>query len=245
MWNAAKTTYHSGDFRKTSENLIQLIRSESEFTARARPWSTVISAGLAQGYADMAESYDAGAKMNRANPTPFRKQASMLRSLASASALEFAEGVHQFTALDQNPEVVLACEYPMGSMTEPAGLRKIASGMLMQDSERELLEKAMLQRGVLLSMSRVLGSYEDAAKTLDQFKTGEAKVARGTFLMGTAQHLYDLSALYGTQKLDQPNRLQLMCREALEALKGVPETKESKALTGKINAALKKAKGTT
>ena len=37
IWNAARTTYHAGDFVKTGENLQQLIKGESEFTAKARP----------------------------------------------------------------------------------------------------------------------------------------------------------------------------------------------------------------
>ena len=45
--------------------------------------------------------------------------------------------------------------------------------------------------------------------------------------------------------MDQPARLQLLCQVALEALKDVPESKETKALTTKIQASLKKIKGTT
>src|SRR5436305_15158315 len=89
IWNAAKSTYHSGDFVKTSENLQQLIKTDSEFSARARPWAIVISAGLVQGYAETADTYEAGARLNHANPMPFRKEASQLRSLASAAAMEF------------------------------------------------------------------------------------------------------------------------------------------------------------
>jgi hypothetical protein len=62
---------------------------------------------------------------------------------------------------------------------------------------------------------------------------------------GTAKALYDLSALWGPQKLDLPNRLQMMCQEALDALHSVPETKETKALTAKIQASLKKSRPMT
>ena len=104
-WGAAKETYHSGDYRKASETLVQLIGTDNEFTARARPLAAVISAGLAQGYFDIAESYEAGARANRANPTPFRKQVSSARSLASAAALEFAETMHAFLEKDQQPNI--------------------------------------------------------------------------------------------------------------------------------------------
>ena len=136
LWGAARQTYKAGDFRKTSETLMQLVRSESEFTAQARPWAAVISAGIAQGYYDLAEAYEAGARANRQNPTPFRKQVSMIRSLGSASALEFAEGVHLLLAKEKGDTVTLAFDYPTGSVAEPPNLRKVSSGMLMQDSER-------------------------------------------------------------------------------------------------------------
>ena len=243
-WGAARQTYKTGDFRKTSENLMQLVRTESEFAAQARPWAAVLSAGIAQGYYDLAEAYEVGAKANRQNPTPFRKQVSMLHSLGSASALEFAEGVHLL--LDKNKEaaVTLAFEYPTGSLTEPANLRKVQSGMLMQDSEAEQLTVAMLQRGVVKTVGRVTGSPDDAAKTLELFKAGEPKVDRATLLYGLAKSLYDISALYGPTKLDQPQRLKLLCQQALDALAAIPETKDTKALTAKIQALLKKTKAT-
>lgn len=245
IWGAAKQTYHSGDFRKTSENLVQLIQTDNDFTVRARPLSAVLSAGLAQGYFDLAENYEAGARANRANPTPFRKQVTTARSLSSAAALEFAENIHAFLAKDKEPNVVLACDFPTGSVTEPPGIRKIADGMLMQDSEKELLETAMLQRGVVMTMSRVLGAPDDTAKALELFKAGEPSVPRATFVYGTAKTLYDLSALYGPKKLDLPNRLQMMCQEAMDALQSIPETKETKALATRIQASLKKIKPNT
>ncbi|MBI2680023.1 MAG: hypothetical protein HYX25_03325, partial [Candidatus Solibacter usitatus] len=59
-----------------------------------------------------------------------------------------------------------------------------------------------------------------------------------------AQELFDRADLFASTKLDLPNRTKMMCQEALEALQAGPETKESKALTAKIQAALKKIKAT-
>jgi len=241
-WSAAKSAYHAGDFRGASKNLTELIGKDSEFTARATPMSLAVSAGLAKGYADMADSYEAGARANRPNPTPFRKQVTASRSLASAAAMEFAQGVHLFLQKDKDPEIVLACEYPTGSMAEPAALRKVAGGILIQDSEKETLEASMLQRGVLQTMSQMVGAPDDAAKALDLFKAGEPKIARATFVYATAKALYDLSALYGSTKLDQPGRLEALCTEAAEALQSIPETKDTKALAAKVDAELKKIK---
>ena len=88
-WAAAKETYRAGDFAKTSENLQRILVSENEFSARARAWDAVISSGLAQGYMELADTWEAGARHNRPNPTPFRKQVSTLRALANAAAIQF------------------------------------------------------------------------------------------------------------------------------------------------------------
>ena len=242
IWAAAKQTYKTGDFRKTSENLMQLVRTESEFAARARPWAAAMSAGLAQGYLDLAQAYEDGAKASRLNPTPFRKQVSMLQSLGSSSALEFAETVHLLLDKNKDEDVALAFDYPTGSMTEPANLRKVSAGMLMQDSEAEQLWNAMLQRGVVRTVGQMTGTPDDAARTLELFKAGEPKVARPAFLFGLAKSLNDVSALYGPTRLDQPQRLRLLCQQALDALNATPATKDTKALKDKIEAALKKTR---
>lgn len=245
FWAAAGSTYRSGDFRKASENLAQLKGSDNEYAAKARPLAAIVAAGLARGYYDLAEDYEAGAHMNRANPTPFRKQVSNLRSLSGASTLEFAEGLRLILDKDKDPNLTLECLYPTGSMTEPPGVRKIAGGMLMQDSEKDLLETAMLQRGVVMAMSSFVGAPDDAARTLELLRTGQASVPRGAFISAAAKAMYDLSALYGPTRLDLPNRLQMLCQEALDALKTVPETKETKALATRIQASLKKLKPMT
>lgn len=244
-WGAARETFHSGDFRKTKDTLIQLVGSDNEFAARARPLAAVLSAGLARGYYDMAESYEAGARANRANPTPFRKQVSTARSLAGAAMLEFAETMHGFLEKDTQPNVLLACEYPTGSMTEPPAMMRVAKGMPLQDSERDALETAMLQHGVAMTMSRMLGAPDDAAKTLELFKSGEPTVPRATFVFGAAKTMYDLSALWGPTRLDMPNRVQMLSQQALDALKTIPETKESKALVNRIQAGAKKQRSGT
>jgi hypothetical protein len=242
IWNAAKATWHSGDFVKTSENLQQLIKLDNEFTAKARPWSIVVAAGLAQGYAATADAYEAGARANRANPTPFRKEVNQLRSMATSAATEFAEELHNYMDKEKAPSVMLAFDGPNGSASEPPSFRKVYAGAWIQDSERESLLKAMLQRGVVLSASRAAGSPDDSAKGAEVLKTGEAQRPRVDFLLGFAKELYERSDLFTATKLDHPGRMRLLCTEAMEAVQAGPETKESKALGAKIEAALKKVK---
>lgn len=243
-WASAQEAYRNGDFQKADSSLQEIVRIDSEFTVRARPWQIVISAGLAQGFSEMADNYEKGGRMNRENSMPFHKQVTTLRSLASAAAMELTEGFHGFMEKDKDPNVLLAFAYPAGTAAQPAALRKVATGMLIQDSERESMQTDMLQRGVLLSLSRVAGNPDDPAKTLEKFKAGEVRVPREVFLFAIAKSLQEQSELFGSNKLDHPGRLKVMCQEALEALQAIPQTKETKALAAKLQASLKKIKST-
>src|ERR1035441_3033043 len=114
-WAAAKGSYRAGDFVKTSENLQRILVDENEFSARARAWDAVISSGLAQGYMELADAWETGARSNRLNPTPFRKQVSALRALASASAIQFTEDIHKVVEGNKDPKILLAFAYPAGT----------------------------------------------------------------------------------------------------------------------------------
>jgi hypothetical protein len=242
FWAASKETYRAGDFVKTSEHLQRILATGNEFSARARAWDAVISAGLAQAYSELADAWEAGARANRLNPTPFRKQVSVLRSQASASAIQFTEDVHKVMQADKDPNLLLAFAYPAGTAAPPAGLKRVAAGILVQDSERDLLQAAMLQRGVLLSVCAAIGSPDDAAAAQEKLKTGEFRVPREAFLLVAAKRLSERSELYTGAKLDLPNRLKLLSQEALKVLGAIPQSKETKAVNDKIQARLKKAR---
>ena len=62
-------------------------------------------------------------------------------------------------------------------------------------------------------------------------------------MLALATLLYDGSDLFGAKRLDRPERQTLMCREALETLKGIPQTDQTKALSDQIQAALKQIPG--
>lgn len=241
-WAAAKETYRTGDFVKTNDNLGQISKTDNEFTARARLWEIVTSSGLAQAYIELADVYDAGAKARRDNPTPFRREASTLRTSASAAALEFADAFHRFQEANKDPKVTLEFDFPGGNAAQPAELKKISSGIFLQESEAALVQKAMGQRGVLRSACRAVGAPEDAPKAAEIYKPGKAEVSSEVFRMQMATLLHEQAQLFGPTKLDQPQRVKLLCGEALEAIKAVPPSKQTKELTTKIQATLKKSR---
>jgi hypothetical protein len=240
FWGAAQQTFKSGDLQKTNDDLGEILQNDNDFTAKARVWQIALSAGMVQGADDLAAAYEAGARMNRANPTPFHKNVSQLRTLAGHSALDLAQQVHLLLAKDKAPQIIIAFPFPPGSAVEPPAVRKVTAGVVLQQSEADSLQNAMLERGVVQTVAKLTGNPDDPAKSLDLFKTASVEVKRETFLWAAAKILNDESAIFGPNKLDQPLRLKALCEEALSALGVIPETPETKALASKIQATLKK-----
>ncbi len=241
-WQAARETYSQGDYAKADEHLSRVIRSDNEYTNRAMAFQMVLTSGMLRGLQEFAATYEDGAKANRLNPTVFRRQALTARSAANPLALQFAEVFQKFVQTAKDPNVTLDFPFPKGSAAEVPELAKVSKGLVLQESEVELLQKRVIARAVLLNTCRATGNKDDAAKTAELFKAGSAQVPRATFILAMATALFEESDLFSTKKLDQPQRMKLMCNQALEALKTIPETKETKALAAKIQATLKKAK---
>ncbi len=95
----------------------------------------------------------------------------------------------------------------------------------------------MLEQGVALAAAKLAGE-KDPEKAAAVFKSGT--VPREKFLAAAAAMLYDQSQMFGPKKLDQPQKVRVLCDEAMQALKGVPPTKETKALETKLKKAVAK-----
>jgi hypothetical protein len=242
-WAAARTAYAAGDYLKTTDQLQRILATENEYTSRARTWDTVINAGLVQGYADYADSWESGGRMNRANPAPFRKQASSYRSLAGQSALQFTQDIATLLTAPKDARIQLSFGSPAGNAAWPGGLKRIGSGILIPDTENESLLKSMLQRGVLLSACSFVGKPDDLASCQERLKAGEYLASRDVFLLASARALNESAELFTSTKLDHPGRLQIMSDQATKALGLLPESKDTKALADKIQARLKKSTG--
>ena len=240
FWDAAKVTYAAGDYQKTVENLGNILAGQNDYTARALPWMLVLTSGMAQGYMDLAEAYDAGGHVNRTLTTNFHRQVNTYRGAANTLALQFADTLSKFQGKDEY--VTLGFAYPTGSPTEVVLLNKVAGGSWLPDAETETAQKRAVERAVLLATCRAAGAKDDPAKAQDLLKTGDAKVPRSAFVEAMAAALFEQSQLYARTRLDEPDKLKIFCSRAQEALKSVPASKESQDLDKKIQAALKKAK---
>jgi hypothetical protein len=238
FWAAAQETFANSDYVKTVDHLERLTASENEYTARARPWLLVITSGTTRGYMDLADSFDAGAHASKANPTAFRRSTNAYRAEANRTALAFVQVFDQFAKGKDDP-VPVALPFPTGGAAPVAQLTKVAVGTMLAPGELEPAVKNAIKRGVLLAACAAAGAPDDPARTQELLKPGTLQVPRAAFMTALANTLFEESKLYGPRQIGNPDRVKIFCTRALDALKTVPETKQTKELSSKITKSLK------
>lgn len=241
-WSAAKETYAAGDYQKTIEHLESLCKTQSQFTPRAQPWFLVMTSGMARGYMEMADQFEFGSRANRGNPTPFRRQMTDFRTYASRMALQSGQVFEEFEKTNKDPKITLDFAFPTGSAIPSPELAKIGNGQMPPPAIMEDMRRQQLKTAVLLETCRTVGAPDDTAKAQEIFKTVPAQIPREVFLQEMAQIMYDEALLFGRTKLDQPERVKFFASHALDILKSLPETKDTKTLQGKIQKTLKQVK---
>jgi hypothetical protein len=237
-WGAAKQTFAAGDYTKSLEQLDRVVSTDNEFAAKARPWLLVLTSGMSRGYTELADRFENGARMNRSAAAAFRKDMNAYRAQARQLSLHFAEVFADFQK-SKDDSVALAFSYPTGNSTAPMILTKIAGGVVAKPADIEMAQKQNIERGVLLAACAAVGAPDDLAKTQEVLKTPDAKVPRAVFLTAMANSLFDQSQLFSRQKLDEPDKLRVFCSRAQDALKSIPETKQTKDLNAKIDKVMK------
>lgn len=237
-WAAAKQTFAAGDYAKTLDNLDRIVSGENEFTARARPWLLVLTAGMARANTELADRFEAGARANKGDPGGFRKNMSAYRAQASRLSLHFAQVFADFQK-GREDSVPLAFAFPTGSANPPQILTRVASGIIPTTGDTEIAQKQNIERCVLLAACAAVGAPDDPAKTQEVLKAPEPKVARAVFVTAMANVLFEQSQIFSRQKLDDPEKMKILCTRAQDALKGVPESKATKDLNAKIAKVLK------
>jgi len=240
-WQAAKETFAAGDTVKTLEHLDRLLAPDNEYSAKALPWSLVLTSGLATGYAELADHYELGARANKSDPAWFRRRVGEYRAIAKQLSLQYADRFTKFSQV-KGDTVTLAFGYPKGTATPSPQLTRVVNGIVLQQADVDLAQKHTLERDVLLAACRAAGAPDDSAKGESILKNPDAAVPRATFTMAMAETLYSLSQIYMPLKADEPEKLRIFCERASEALKVVPESKATKALDTKIQTVLKRKK---
>jgi len=239
LWMAAKETFAAGDYINTVVHLDNLLsKDDGEYAARALPWALVLTSGMANGYMEAANAYEKGAKIDKAQPDPFRRQMVLGRNAAGRMVLGFADKFEAFNQLTIDP-VPLAFGFPKGTAAEVPQLLRASTGVMPAAPLVETALQQAIQRNVILAACKAAGLPNDPAKAGPILAAPDAKVARATFQLAMANTLFSMAQMYSRDKLDDSEKLGILCQRAQNALKSVPESSDSKELTDKIVRALK------
>lgn len=238
-WDAALDTYRTGDYSKAVEHLSEIAAPGGEFADRAQPFRLVLAAGIAGGYVDLAEAFEAGARMNQKAATEFRRRMNIYRSQANRRAVSFAEYFAAFRKAGPGDSVPIAFPYPSGSPIPVAELTKAGQGIVLSDTELATAERRAIARAILMSACRAVGAEEDTAKAQQIFSGQNVTVPKATFLLAMAKELNRLADLYGPAKMNEPDKLKAFNEQALDTVKALPESADAKKLIEKIEKTLK------
>ncbi len=239
FWVAAKEAYAAGDYQAASEHLERVCRSQSEFTTRAQAWNLIMTSGMANAYMELADNFEFGYRARRMNPTQFRRMMSDYRTYASRLSLQFAQTLLDFQKNNKDQQILLDFTFPTGSALPSPQLTKIGNGEFPTSAILDDVRKQHLRTGVILATCHALGAADDSAKGQEILKSGSVKIPRETFMLAMAEALQEQAELFGRSKLDQPDRLKMYSSNALETIKALPETDQTKKLSAKIEKTLK------
>lgn len=212
-WSAAGETYAAADYGKTADHLEHLLDAPNQYTALAIPWYLMLTSGMAAGYMELADQYVAGAHMNKTKSAAFRSKAAAYRMMASEWAMRFAQNADRLKQIPLGP-LPLGFALPNGSAAEPALLSRIAQGVPLPPADADAAEVLTLRHAVLMAVCQAAGAPQNLAKAEDILGRKPAEVPRATFGNAVADMLDSEAALYGRNRLDQPQKLTALRERA-------------------------------
>jgi len=132
-------------------------------------------------------------------------------------ALRFAQDAERLRNIPLG-KVQFAFPFPAGNPGEPPLFMKITSGIEISPEERDLAETVAVQRGVLMTVCLAAGAANDIAKGRQILGQGATDTTREVFATAIADMLKSQSALFGRDKLDEPEKVAAFQQRAEMAM---------------------------
>lgn len=242
-WSLAVENYEGADMTKTLEQVEKIFRSENEFTPRARTLRLVTLAGLIDGYRELGDLWEHGARVAKASsPMPFRKRAGEYRALATTFGIQLGEAYQEFQKAHPQGPVSFQFKAPTrGTTAIPPQAARIGEGQLIPDADADTLFRGYLQRSALIELAHATGVGEDGAAARKALENPPVEVPREKFEGAMAHSLYEASVIFGPKGRGETPRQQFLLELAGKALAAAGK-EAPKDLRGKIDKDLKDIK---
>lgn len=239
-WQAANESFNAGDLRKTADNLDELLKGKNEFTEKATTWRLIMTWGMLKADLDIAEKYELGGRATKGNPTPFRRVVNDTRSATGQISMQLIEAWRKFKSSKQDGDIMLDFPFPSGATAPVAALSQAANGILPPAGELENMHRQAIQRGMLLATAQATGGGEDVSRAREMFKNRPVKVPSAVFSQAMAEAMTEGATIFESKKLDRPDARKILLEEAAGLLKDLPDSKDKKALSARIQDSMKK-----
>jgi hypothetical protein len=239
-WTAAQNAFSRGSFDRAADSLITISDKSNVYQQRAQVWMIVLRAGLTRGDMEFADAMDEGREAAKVRQLDFRRVSFNSRNIASQNAMRFAECAHAFVGSFKDAEVTIPFAMPPGSAEKPEAIGRIVKGMILPPAEIDAARTAMLQRNVVLAVTRLVGEGDNVDKAKEKLAAADTKLPREAFLQFLGGEFAGISDLYMPKKLSALDRVKLFCDEGKAALKDVKPSDETKKIEKKIDTNLKK-----
>ena len=222
LWLAAKDTYKGGDLDKTAIHLEKIVKQgNNPYVERAGVWRAVITAGLARGHLDLVQAYSKGLLATRTNKKLFLQQKSDHLREAKRYSIGLFECYDACTKQPLGKTLVLEFSFPKGSGAEVADLDRLEKGTEIPETQRAEAHEKTLDRGVMRAVSAVLTTADDVAGAQKALASGRAEVPAARVLLAMGAALDDLSVVFDSSNLAEPDKEKLFHERAQDAAKRV------------------------
>ncbi len=200
---AATDNYAIPDFTKTVEQLGEAMKGEGEVAAKATLWHSVLTAGLARGYHELAQAFTDGLEANDARTDEYQNRINDYRRRTKVNAIEFSEGVGAIQKMLQaQPEIAFDFPLPSGNASISPLIESVKAGNKV-DAQVAAMEDQTLTRAIFTVTSDMVGDTEPD-KLAAAAAAGGVKASSEAMTWGMANILLEVSQMFDREGINDP-----------------------------------------
>jgi hypothetical protein len=229
LYLAARDSFRGGDIDKTQVHLEKIVVVESPFQARAAAWDLLIKNGRLLGYEDLVESYHAG-WLHAVGPNKLnfaRDHDTMLKEIRGYGLhlLEANDHFQKIAATQKLDHVDLEFPWPDGSAAPVVEIERMEKGIWPVDTERELAQSKMLQRGMLRGISAGITAPDDVPGAQKAMASGKTSVPLVHFQWAIANAMSTTAKYFGEHYIAESDKRKIFLENTVETVKKVLDLK--------------------
>ena len=186
---------------------------------RARILRTVLFAGLAHGYEDLADAYLTGFEKGGKNAGQLRSTAFDFYRKKKNAVLGFNDACdYMLQNYSDKADYLLECDFPSKEASMNRLIKEVKKGNLLDSEQLKIAEDQELREGILVSLATFLGAEGDRNKARKLLEEGSRPLDPAEFFVRTGRIFLDDQNLFGRKNLNEIQYYRLFFQKAHECL---------------------------